>query len=363
MKTTITTIQRNTKQVQPGYWTTTLPNSQKVISNIVKIAAGEYGCTHDLSRHNSFMACLAHIMPLFKEALSVARKAFVKRIALGSLLVAAGVITGAAHASEGGLAAANGFPAAYEEINTALHDPNGRDFNRAMQVAQNRLGLSAADAEMFVSKIETGKIQPMTTLTPATQQQVTPEHVSHSVESSKADKKAERNTVDHTPPTETVKGRYTVKNYLKANTPRNGLDGKDGKTGNDGAAGNDGVTTVITRSEVDTATQQQVSHNTASIAGNRADIRNNSQRIDENSKRIDETRKEVKRVGAMSQAIAGLHYNRSESGAAVAVGEYSGNTAIAGGAQFNTSDNSAATVGVSWDGESVGANVGWHTSF
>ena len=65
----------------------------------------------------------------------------------------------------------------------------------------------------------------------------------------------------------------------------------------------------------------------------------------------------------MAQAIAGLHYDANNTGIAVAAGTYDGAQAIAGGAQFNTSATSAATVGISWDGNAVGANVGWHKSF
>ncbi|WP_407933100.1 YadA-like family protein [Herbiconiux daphne] len=50
-------------------------------------------------------------------------------------------------------------------------------------------------------------------------------------------------------------------------------------------------------------------------------------------------------------------------GYAVAVGEYDGATAIAGGLQFNTSTNTAITVQASYDGEAAGASVGFHGSW
>ncbi|MEQ9772713.1 hypothetical protein ABRQ03_17955 [Pectobacterium jejuense] len=52
----------------------------------------------------------------------------------------------------------------------------------------------------------------------------------------------------------------------------NGKDGANGKNGIDGAAGKDGVTTVITKVETDTATQNQVKANTKAIAGTEIEL-------------------------------------------------------------------------------------------
>ncbi|VTR17854.1 Uncharacterised protein [Serratia fonticola] len=46
----------------------------------------------------------------------------------------------------------------------------------------------------------------------------------------------------------------------------------------------------------------------------------------------------------MAQAVSSLHYNRNESGYAVAAGEYDSEASIAGGMQFRTSQDSAVTV-------------------
>lgn len=78
---------------------------------------------------------------------------------------------------------------------------------------------------------------------------------------------------------------------------------------------------------------------------------------------VKDVKRQVKAIGATATAAANLHYNRSESGYAVAVGEYEGATAVAGGMQFNISANTAATVQVSYDGEGAGASVGFHGSW
>ncbi|HCM7357827.1 TPA: hypothetical protein N3288_000233 [Klebsiella aerogenes] len=90
----ITEVQRNAKLVKPGYWTVTAPNSHRVISNIVKLGVGQYGTTHDMTTHESWMKAVAHILPLFKEAVETSRKSFIKRVLIGSLLVVAGVVGG-----------------------------------------------------------------------------------------------------------------------------------------------------------------------------------------------------------------------------------------------------------------------------
>lgn len=106
-----------------------------------------------------------------------------------------------------------------------------------------------------------------------------------------------------------------------------------------------------------------INQHTTQINSNTQRISHNEQRITKNEQDIKEVRKSVKHVGAMATASANLHYNRSENGYAVAVGEYEGATAIAGGVQFNISTNTAATVQASFDGEGTGVSVGFHGSW
>ncbi|EKF2848404.1 YadA-like family protein [Escherichia coli] len=154
-------------------------------------------------------------------------------------------------------------------------------------------------------------------------------------------------------------------------TGKDGINGKDGvsvtgQNGRDGVSvtgaagtnGKDGVTTIIhkTINMTDTATRSQVRSNTARLNKVESATQQNSSDIAEN-------RKNIKRVGAMTQASSNLHYNRNENGYALAVGEYAGQEAIAGGMQFNTSGNSAITVQASYDGEDAGASLGFHSNW
>lgn len=93
----------------------------------------------------------------------------------------------------------------------------------------------------------------------------------------------------------------------------------------------------------------------------------NSKRLDKVEKDVSklkkdmvDTKDQVKRVGALGMAASNLHYAGLDSGYAIAVGQYSDKTALAGGLQFNMTANSAATVQVAYDGEDFGGSVGVH---
>ena len=135
----------------------------------------------------------------------------------------------------------------------------------------------------------------------------------------------------------------------------NGLDGKDGKDA-DQAQVNSNSAAIIAHSRV-------INNHATAIDRNSAAIANNSKRIDRNSKDIAANRKAIKQVGAMAAASANLHYNVNHNGYAVAAGEYNGATAIAGGVQFQTGEHTAVTLQASYDGEAVGASVGFHGDF
>ena len=77
-------------------------------------------------------------------------------------------------------------------------------------------------------------------------------------------------------------------------------------------------------------------------------------------KQITSNKRAIKRLGASSQATANLHYNANRNGYAVAVGEYNGETALAGGIQFNSGKHTAVTVQGSYDAEAFGGSVGLH---
>ncbi len=77
-------------------------------------------------------------------------------------------------------------------------------------------------------------------------------------------------------------------------------------------------------------------------------------------KQIDHNASAIKRLGASSQATANLHYNANHNGYAISVGAYDGETALAGGLQFQTGKHTALTVQTSYDAEALGGSVGLH---
>ncbi|ROP49336.1 hypothetical protein EDF81_4344 [Enterobacter sp. BIGb0383] len=70
-KITISTLQKNTQQVIPGYWKITLAESAKTVTSIVELTAGAYCVTHDMTEHKTFIAALTHVLPLYQAAQSV----------------------------------------------------------------------------------------------------------------------------------------------------------------------------------------------------------------------------------------------------------------------------------------------------
>ncbi len=107
----------------------------------------------------------------------------------------------------------------------------------------------------------------------------------------------------------------------------------------------------------------KVDVNSRRIDSNSTAINANRNAVESNRHAIETNRRDIKRVGASAIAAANLHYDASNSGYAISVGEYRGETAIAGGLQFGVTDHSAATVQVSYDGTGTGASVGFHSSF
>ncbi|MBQ4772772.1 hypothetical protein F9U44_14780 [Pectobacterium versatile] len=191
---------------------------------------------------------------------------------------------------------------------------------------------------------------------------------------------------------------------------KNGIDGAAGKDGINGADGKDGVTTVVTRVETDTVTQDQVSVNSNDLKGlqlqqanrdrtaqqqvnNATSLRavsseqavqgefvqrqatvinqhsaridqdsdaiaHNSQRIDQNAKRIDETKEDLKRGLNNAAAMSSLHFNGNRDSWALSTGSANGEgAALAGGMQKSLTEHTAVTVQYS-DSLSGGYMVG-----
>lgn len=185
-------------------------------------------------------------------------------------------------------------------------------------------------------------------------------------------------------------------------TPTNGVDGKDGRDGRngmDGAKGDKGDTGdkgdkgdkgdtgaagVDGKTIVDQETKDKVAFNAKNIHAldertfktdvesfrQQAGIQQNATAIKQLEgdvaqlkQDVSSNTKAIKRVGAIGAAQANLHYNRSENGFAIAVGEYRGEAGIAGGLQFNMTQNSAVTVQAAYDGQDTSASLGMHGSW
>lgn len=85
--------------------------------------------------------------------------------------------------------------------------------------------------------------------------------------------------------------------------------------------------------------------------------------VNSNKSAIETNRRDIKRVGANAVAAANLHYNGVNSGYGLSVGNYRGETALAGGLQFNVSEHAAITTQVSYDGSGTGVAAGIHSDF
>lgn len=113
----------------------------------------------------------------------------------------------------------------------------------------------------------------------------------------------------------------------------------------------------------DGGTQSQIRDSERRIGAANSGVQANHNAINANRHEIETNRRDIKRVGAAAISAANLHYNDSESGYAVAIGNYRGETAIAGGIQFHVHNRTAATAQVSYDGSGTGVSVGLHSSF
>lgn len=86
-------------------------------------------------------------------------------------------------------------------------------------------------------------------------------------------------------------------------------------------------------------------------------------RFNQAESQIEDNSRAIKRLGATAEAAANLHYNANHSGYAIAAGEYNGESALAAGIQFKTSQSTAITLQASYDAESTGGSVGFHGDF
>lgn len=160
---------------------------------------------------------------------------------------------------------------------------------------------------------------------------------------------------------------------------KNGLDGKDGKDGapgKDGANGKDGIDGKDGNNGKDGAKGDTGAVGAQGVKGDTGDKgdkgdagKDGADGKDGVSASFDASKFEaeiqnlqdgINRVGALSMATSGLHYNGMESGGAVALGTYNGANAIAVGTQYQINTNAAATLQGVYDGKNFGASAGVH---
>ncbi|QQE45182.1 YadA-like family protein [Hafnia alvei] len=159
-----------------------------------------------------------------------------------------------------------------------------------------------------------------------------------------------------------------------AQTPVVGASGADGQAGKDGA---DGVTTVITKHEVDTATQKAVASNTKNIDLMRGEVITHShaaysqattdskaytnQKFSQLKSTVDDNRKEANAGTALAIAIASQPQVKTGDSFMVSAGAgtFNSESAVSVGASFNAGEHTVLKVGVSADTQSdFGAGVG-----
>lgn len=159
-----------------------------------------------------------------------------------------------------------------------------------------------------------------------------------------------------------------------AQTPVVGASGADGQAGKDGA---DGVTTVITKHEVDTATQKVVASNTKNIDLMRGEVITHShaaysqattdskaytnQKFSQLKSTVDDNRKEANAGTASAIAIASQPQVKTGDSFMVSAGAgtFNSESAVSVGASFNAGEHTVLKVGVSADTQSdFGAGVG-----
>lgn len=378
---TIQAVQANTKQIQKGFRPTTL--NGKAVGNIHELTTGEYGVSCDMSSRNTFIKALGHIVQFVKAAAQPACKVS-KAVFLFALLAA--VMVPAAHAIDASdVKTANGG-----DVETSLAQAHG-EISGLSQDVTSLYSKTDANAQAITdnaadqAKRDTVQNQHLYALDTAVIGKVDKTDFdadqARQDEQAKVDRdvrdnadKALENTIDKN------KSDQDAVNAAQSDTDagqNNHMFSTDKRVNDNTQAISDNSDSIRGVRQEQAAQGQFVQQNSANIAQNRQVINQHSRTLANHESRIGSlegqtkqnrddiqtNKKNISRVGAMAQAISGLHYDANNTGIAVAAGTYDGSNSLAMGSQFNTTERSAATVGVSYDGNVVGANAGWHTSF
>ncbi|UHM93655.1 hypothetical protein [Rahnella victoriana] len=128
--------------------------------------------------------------------------------------------------------------------------------------------------------------------------------------------------------------------------------------------GGSGVSTKITTKSVITTTNHTQPASVDSLVSAMQSSKGYTDHVSKGlQKQISENKRDLKRLGATSQAVGNLHYNGNHNGYAVSVGQYSNETALAGGLQYQIGTHHALTLQTSVDAAQIGGSVGLHGDF
>lgn len=157
----------------------------------------------------------------------------------------------------------------------------------------------------------------------------------------------------------------------------NGRDGANGKDGQDGKDGKNGMTTTVTRTQVDTATQAKVATNSHALMAEAQELQatkqtlqalnnNTNQQFKSLHEEVDNNKKEANAGISGAMAMAGLPQVQTNQRVMFSAGgaTYNGESALAVGASVNFNEHMVAKVSFSDDsannmGASVGVGIGF----
>ncbi|WP_320710159.1 YadA C-terminal domain-containing protein [Enterobacter asburiae] len=158
---------------------------------------------------------------------------------------------------------------------------------------------------------------------------------------------------------------------------RDGANGKDGQDGKDGKNGKNGMTTTVTRTQVDTATQAKVATNSQAVMAEAQELQatkqtlqalnnNTNQQFKSLHEEVDNNKKEANAGISSAMAMAGLPQVQTNQRVMFSAGgaTYNGESALAVGASVNFNEHMVAKVSFSDDsannmGASVGVGIGF----
>jgi len=158
---------------------------------------------------------------------------------------------------------------------------------------------------------------------------------------------------------------------------RDGANGKDGQDGQDGKDGKNGMTTTVTRTQVDTATQAKVATNSQALMAEAQELQatkqtlqalnnNTNQQFKSLHEEVDNNKKEANAGISGAMAMAGLPQVQTNQHVMFSAGgaTYNGESALAVGASINFNEHMVGKVSFSDDsannmGASVGVGIGF----